>query len=103
MQSTVFWALYFTAIEIENPFQEGEVTSNYDAQEAQKEFNAQLLLIIDPKSRSVPKLSDKFERSIEILRVMHDEHEVGHGESGSEGSLSLGLSKPSSSGQEVET
>jgi len=74
LQTLVFWALYFTALEIENPFQHGEITSNYAAQHVQKEFNAQLLMIIDPKTRLTPVLSDKCEMRMDVLQGLHEEH-----------------------------
>eukprot|EP00971_Amphidinium_carterae_P224640 4456582-Amphidinium_carterae.1 len=53
----VAWALFFTAREIENPFQPGDTRSQYEATRVQKEFNSCLLLLLSREARSIPALT----------------------------------------------
>merc|ERR1719277_1625709 len=68
----IFWALYFTAIEIEYPFEQGDGLDHYHAQEIQKEFNHQLLILIDPATRKLPVLSDIVVTDMERLYQQHE-------------------------------
>jgi predicted membrane chloride channel (bestrophin family) len=74
VQVFVFWALYFTSMEIEFPFREGK--SNYDAKHLHNEFNGQLLLLIHPSARRTPKLSSKAVLDFEELnKINHHKYE----------------------------
>jgi len=55
----VFWSLFFTALDIENPFQPGDTRSQYEATRVQKEFNSCLLLLLSQEARSIPTLTAK--------------------------------------------
>jgi len=74
IQVFVFWALYFTALEIEFPFRDGH--SNYEAKKMHREFNHQLLLLIDPQTRQTPQLTEH--AITDVNKLMHNEE---HGES----------------------
>merc|ERR1711920_196787 len=54
VNSFIFWALYFTACEIEMPFQHGH--NNYKAKEQHREFNMNLLQCAAPSTGRTPHL-----------------------------------------------
>jgi len=66
--------LYFTAVEIEYPFFEGELAESHASARIQTEFNQQLLLLIDPATRIIPKLSPDAQLDIGLLFQRHDKH-----------------------------
>eukprot|EP00448_Togula_jolla_P017138 CAMPEP_0170586538 /NCGR_PEP_ID=MMETSP0224-20130122/9799_1 /TAXON_ID=285029 /ORGANISM="Togula jolla, Strain CCCM 725" /LENGTH=613 /DNA_ID=CAMNT_0010910093 /DNA_START=132 /DNA_END=1973 /DNA_ORIENTATION=+ len=76
IQALVFWSLYFTALEIEFPFKQGDRLQNYAAKEMHVEFNHQLLVLIDPVTRLLPKLHANAIISVTELRQDKCEHDL---------------------------
>jgi len=77
LQVLIFWALYFTAVEIEFPFNPGNIAENNYAQHLQMHFNEHLLVLISPISRLIPTLSEQAQLDVLILSGEHQIHEIG--------------------------
>jgi len=76
IQALVFWSLYFTALEIEFPFKQGDRLQNYAAKEMHREFNQQLLVLIDPITRKLPTLHGSAILNVPLLRQDKCEHDL---------------------------
>mmetsp|Transcript_49790 Transcript_49790/g.112058 ORF Transcript_49790/g.112058 Transcript_49790/m.112058 type:complete len:639 (-) Transcript_49790:74-1990(-) len=74
LQVLIFWALYFTAVEIEHPFKPGSVSAKYEATWFQREFNEKLLLLINPRTRRIPTLSPVAQLDVFTLCTEHTAH-----------------------------
>merc|ERR1712096_102182 len=75
LQVLIFWSLYFTAVEIENPFNGGthfNDSMHFHAHDVQKDFNEQLLMLIDPSLKKIPVLSETAETDVFSLRNQHN-------------------------------
>jgi len=59
IQSMIFWSLYFTAQQIEFPFQTGEIS--YSVSELHKEFNDNLLAMTQSKTGQVTSFQKDFD------------------------------------------
>jgi len=77
LQVLVFWSLYFTAVEIEYPFKQSELSESHPASWIQREFNQQLLMIISPSTRCIPALSVDANLDVHVLSLEHVEHFIG--------------------------
>jgi len=77
IQMTVNWALYFTAVELEQPFKQGTLEDVYQAAIFQREFNANLLELIGPRTRKVPKLASRAKLNLFDLTKKPDKRDFG--------------------------
>jgi predicted membrane chloride channel (bestrophin family) len=74
VQVLIFWGLHFTSVEIENPFKGGAGVQNAAAEYLQHDFNQQLLMMIDPRTRAIPQLSR--EANLDISSLMSDMNDI---------------------------
>jgi len=72
IQVLIFWSLYFTAVEIEYPFRQGGANEeSHDARRTQIRFNQQLIVLISPQTKEIPRLANG---AIVDASMLHREH-----------------------------
>lgn len=76
VQVLFFWSLYFIAIEIEFPFQKGDLSEEFEAHERQIIFNKNLLVLIDSETHKLPLLCAEANVNIGELSNIHSTHSM---------------------------